>query len=159
MVSWSCRGTSTTHEGASFLTLLNSIASLTPRARLKLARLVVEVLCNAIAWFAARGVTVERVLTDNGGCYRLHPWRETCTKLGITHKRTRPYRPQTNGKIKRFYRTLAEGWAFKKLYPSKADRLAAQPGSIHFYNHHRPHSAIGKQPPITRLNNLTGHHN
>lgn len=116
----------------------------------------VEVLRNAIAWFAARGVTVERVLTDNGGCYRSHLWRDTCTELGIKHKRTRPYRPQTNGKIERFHRTLAQGWAFKKFYPSQADRLAALPGWIHFYNHHRPHSAIGKAAPITRLNNLPG---
>ena len=77
----------------------------------------VEVLRNAIAWFAARGVTVEQVLTDNGGCYRSHLWRDTCTELGITHKRTRPYRPQTNAKIERLHHTLAQGGAFKKLYP------------------------------------------
>ena len=67
------------------------------------------VLRNAVAWFADRGVTVERVLSDNGGCYRSHLWRDTCAELGITHKRTRPYRPQTNGKIERFHRTLADG--------------------------------------------------
>lgn len=114
----------------------------------------VEVLRNAIAWFAARGITVERVLTDNGGCYRSHLWRDTCTELGIKHKRTRPYRPQTNGKIERFHRTLAQGWAFKKFDPSKADRLAALPGWIHTYTHHRPHSACSNHPPITRLTNL-----
>ena len=118
----------------------------------------VEVLRNAVAWFAERGVTIERVLTDNGGCYRSHLWRETCHELGIVHKRTRPYRPQTNGKIERFHRTLAEGWAFTKFYSSDAQRLAALPGWVHTYNHHRPHSAIGKQPPITRLDNLAGHH-
>jgi transposase InsO family protein len=118
-----------------------------------------EVLRNAVAWFAARGVTVQRVLTDNGGCYRSFLWRDTCAELGITPKRTRPYRPQTNGKIERFHRTLVEGWAFKKFYNSESARLAALPAWVHRYNHHRPHSAIGKHSPITRLNNLAGHHN
>jgi transposase InsO family protein len=116
------------------------------------------VLRNAVAWFAVRGVTVRRVLSDNGSAYRSYLWRETCTELGITPKRTRPYRPQTNGKIERFHRTLADGWAFKTFYPSEADRLAALPGWVHQYNHHRPHSAIGKVAPITRLDNLAGHH-
>jgi transposase InsO family protein len=116
------------------------------------------VLRNAVAWFADRGVTVHRVLSDNGSCYRSHLWRDTCADLGVTPKRTRPYRPQTNGKIERFHRTLAEGWAFKKFYNSESARLAALPAWIHEYNHHRPHSAIGKCSPITRLNNLAGHH-
>ena len=83
----------------------------------------------------------------------------TCAELGITAKKTRPYRPQTNGKIERFHRTLAEGWAFKKFYNSESARLAALPAWVHQYNHHRPHSAIGKRSPITRLDNLAGHHN
>ena len=107
-----------------------------------------EVLRNAVAWFADRGVTVQRVLSDNGSCYKSHLWRETCADLGITPKRTRPYRPQTNGKIERFHRTLAEGWAFKKFYNSESARLAALPAWVHEYNHHRPHSAIGKCSPI-----------
>ena len=86
----------------------------------------------------------QRVLSDNGGCYRSHLWRDTCAELGITPKRTRPYRPQTNGKIERFHRTLADGWAFKKFYNSESARLAALPAWLHQYNHHRPHSAIGK---------------
>ena len=118
----------------------------------------VAVLNRAVAWFAARGVTIERVLSDNGSCYKSNHWRTTCTDLGITPKKTRPYRPQTNGKIERFHRTLAEGWAFKKFYNTESARLAALPAWIHQYNHHRPHSAIGKVPPITRLDNLTGHH-
>jgi transposase InsO family protein len=117
-----------------------------------------DVLRNAVAWFADRGVTVQRVLSDNGSCYKSHLWRETCDDLGIIPKKTRPYRPQTNGKIERFHRTLAEGWAFKKFYNSESARLAALPAWIHEYNHHRPHSAIGKHSPITRLNNLAGHH-
>ena len=117
-----------------------------------------DVLRNAVAWFAERGVAVERVLSDNGSCYRSYLWRDTCAELGITPKRTRPYRPQTNGKIERFHRTLAEGWAFKKFYNSESARLAALPAWVHQYNHHRPHSAIGKAAPITRLDNLAGHH-
>ena len=117
-----------------------------------------EVLRNAVAWFADRGVTVARVLSDNGSCYRSNLWSQTCNELGITPKRTRPYRPQTNGKIERFHRTLAEGWAFKKFYNSESARLAALPAWVHDYNHHRPHSAIGKTAPITRLTNLAGHH-
>jgi transposase InsO family protein len=117
-----------------------------------------EVLRNAVTWFAERGVTVQRVLTDNGGCYRSFLWRDTCAELGVVAKRTRPYRPQTNGKIERFHRTLVEGWAFKKFYNSDSARLAALPAWVHEYNHHRPHSAIGKRSPITRLDNLAGHH-
>lgn len=116
------------------------------------------VLRNAVAWFAERGVTVQRVLSDNGSCYKSHLWADTCAELGISVKKTRPYRPQTNGKIERFHRTLAEGWAFKKFYNSESARLAALPAWIHEYNHHRPHTAIGKASPITRLNNLAGHH-
>jgi transposase InsO family protein len=113
------------------------------------------VLRRAVAWFAARGVVVERILTDNGSAYRSYLWRDTCAELGITPKRTRPYRPQTNGKIERFHRTLADGWAFKKLYNTESARRAALPAWIHQYNHHRPHTALGKSAPITRLTNLT----
>ena len=116
------------------------------------------VLRHAVAWFADRGVVVQRVLSDNGGCYRSYLWRETCDELSITPKRTRPYRPQTNGKLERFHRTLADGWAFKKFYNSESARRAALPAWLHEYNHHRPHSAIGGAYPITRLNNLAGHH-
>ena len=122
------------------------------------AATAVAVLKRAVSWFAARGVAVERVLSDNGSAYKSHLWRDTCADLGITPKKTRPYRPQTNGKIERFHRTLAEGWAFKKFYNSESARLAALPAWIHEYNHHRPHSAIGKAAPITRLDNLAGHH-
>ena len=121
------------------------------------AETAVAVLERAVAWFADRGVRVERVLSDNGSCYRSLAWRDTCAALGITPKRTRPYRPQTNGKIERFHRTLADGWAYARLYNSDAERRAALPHWIHFYNHHRIHSAIGGTP-ISRLNNLPGHH-
>jgi hypothetical protein len=117
-----------------------------------------KVLRNAVAWFAARGVVVERVLSDNGSAYKAHLWHDTCAELGIAVKKTRPYRPQTNGKIERFHRTMAEGWAFKKFYNSESARRAALPAWIHEYNHHRPHTAIGKATPVTRLDNLAGHH-
>jgi transposase InsO family protein len=117
------------------------------------------VLRRAVAWFADRGVTTRRVLSDNGSAYKSHLWRDTCTELGITVKKTRPYRPQTNGKIERFHRTLADGWAFVKLYSTEKARRAALPAFLHDYNHHRPHTAIGGVSPITRLNNLTEHHN
>lgn len=118
----------------------------------------VGVLRRATTWFAARGVIVERVLSDNGACYRSFAWRDTCAELGIVHKRTRPYRPQTNGKIERFHRTLGDGWAYARLYESTQQRNTALPGWLHFYNHHRAHSAIGGTPPVTRLTNLPGHH-
>jgi transposase InsO family protein len=122
------------------------------------AATAISVLRRAVAWFADHGVTVERVLSDNGSCYRAHAWREACTSLGITPKKTRPYRPQTNGKIERFHRTLADGWAYARHYHSDTERREALPGWLHSYNQHRPHSAIGGQPPITRLTNLPGHH-
>lgn len=122
------------------------------------AATAIEVLQRAVAWFADHGVTVERVLSDNGSAYRSHAWREACAALGITAKRTRPYRPQTNGKIERFHRTLADGWAYARLYKSTEERNAALPHWLHSYNHHRPHPAIGGRPPLTRLTNLPGHH-
>jgi transposase InsO family protein len=114
------------------------------------------VLGRAVSWFAARGVTVESVLSDNGGCYRSHAWRDACAQLGIKHRRTRPYRPQTNGKIERFHRTMAAEWAFSRHYQSERSRRSALPGWLHTYNYHRQHSAIGKTAPITRLTNLPG---
>jgi transposase InsO family protein len=121
------------------------------------AATAVGVLQRAVAWFAQYGISVERVLSDNGACYRSNAWRETCAVLNLKHKRTRPYRPQTNGKLERFHRTLADGWAYARRYNSETERRAALPGWLHFYNHHRTHTAIGG-PPTSRLNNLPGHH-
>jgi transposase InsO family protein len=114
------------------------------------------VLRNAVAWFAARGVTVERVLSDNGSAYKSHAWREACTELGIQPKKTRPYRPQTNGKVERFHRTMTDGWALRRFYSSEHARRKALPAWLHHYNHHRPHTATGGRPPVTRLINLPG---
>lgn len=114
------------------------------------------VLRRAVVWYAARGVLIERVLSDNGSAYKSHLWRDTCAELGIKPKKTRPYRPQTNGKIERFHRTLADGWAFGRFYSTENARRNALPAWLHEYNHHRPHTAIGTRPPITRLTNLPG---
>jgi transposase InsO family protein len=114
------------------------------------------VLRNAVAWFAARGITTQRVLSDNGSPYVSFRWRDTCAELGIKHTRTRPRRPQTNGKIERFHRTLADGWGYARCYSSEAERRDALPAWLHEYNHHRPHTACGNKPPITRLTNLPG---
>ncbi len=109
------------------------------------AATAVGVLRRAVSWFAARGVTVERVPSDNGGCCRSHLWKQACTELAVTHKRTRPYRPRTNGKFERFRRTMAAGWDFARHYQSEIARRAA--GWLHTYNHHRQHSAIGRIVP------------
>ncbi|WNM37247.1 IS481 family transposase [Micromonospora halotolerans] len=123
------------------------------------AATAIDVLRNAVAWFAARGITVERVLSDNGSAYKSFAWRDACTELGIRPKKTRPYRPQTNGKVERFHRTLTDGWAIARFYNSEQARRKALPAFLHHYNHHRPHSAIGGLPPITRLTNVPGQHN
>ena len=120
------------------------------------ATTAIAVLRRAVAWFTARGVRTERVLTDNGSAYRSHAWTAACAELGIRPRRTRPYRPQTNGKIERFHRTLADGWAFRRLFVSESARRKALPGWLHEYNHPRPHTAIGRRPPISRLTNLSG---
>lgn len=120
------------------------------------AATAVGVLRRATSWYAAHGVRVERVLSDNGSAYRSHAWRDACAELGITPKKTRPYRPQTNGKIERFHRTLADEWAIGRVYTSEHSRRAALPAWLHHYNHIRLHTAIGKVPPITRLTNVPG---
>ena len=114
------------------------------------------VLRRAVAWFDARGVTARRVITDNGGCYRSRDWAAACAELGITVKKTRPYRPQTNGKVERFNRTMTAEWAFAQLFISETARRSAFPACLHTYNHHRPHTGIGGHPPISRLTNLPG---
>lgn len=119
----------------------------------------IGVLRRAVSWFKARGVSIERVLSDNGSAYKSHAWRDACIELGIKAKKTRPYRPQTNGKIERFHRTLGDGWVFRRFYPTESARRAALPAWLHEYNHHRPHTAIGGHPPISRLTNLSGQYN
>jgi transposase InsO family protein len=113
-------------------------------------------LRRAIDFYRRHGVTVERVMTDNGSAYISALHAIACRTLGIRHLRTRPRRPQTNGKAERFIRTMLAGWAYGALYGSERERTAALDGWLWTYNHRRRHSAIGRQPPITRLNNLLG---
>ncbi len=98
------------------------------------------------------------MLTDNGSCYRSRQWREQLTAAGIVHKRTRPYRPQTNGKVERLNRTLLTEWAYARVFTSGQQRTAALPQWLHTYNHHRAHTALGGRAPISRVNNLPGHY-
>jgi transposase InsO family protein len=123
------------------------------------ATTAVGFLGRAIRFFGSYGITVERVLTDNGSPYRSVIHALACRALGIRHLRTRPRRPQTNGKAERLIRTMLGGWAYGALYSSSRERTAALDGWLYRYNHHRRHRAIGRQPPITRLNNLLGTYN
>ncbi len=111
-------------------------------------------LRRAVAFFARYGITVERVLTDNGSCYRAVLHAIACRQLGIRHLRTRPHRPQTNGKAERFIRTMLDGWAYGPVYGSSRERTQALDGWLWHYNHRRRHSALGHQPPLSRTNLL-----
>ncbi len=111
---------------------------------------------RANAFFTSCGITVERVLTDNGSCYKSFLWRDTLTAAGITCKHTRPYRPQTNGKVERFNRTLADEWAYARPYTTETERREAFGPWLHTYNHHRGHTALAGKPPASRVPNLTG---
>ena len=111
---------------------------------------------RALAWFADRGVTAQAVLTDNGSAYRSADFARACLAAGIRHRRTRPYRPQTNGKVERFNRTLLEEWAYVRVYRSEQARTAALARWLHHYNHHRGHTALGGLPPVSRVTNLPG---
>ena len=119
------------------------------------ATTVVAFLGRAVAFFARHGMPVEQLLTDNGPGYRSLVHAIACRVLGIRHLRTRPYRPQTNGKAERFIRTLLGGWAYGALYRNSNERTAALDGWLWYYNHQRRHSALGHQPPIARLNERT----
>ena len=120
------------------------------------ATTAVAFLRRAVAFFERHGMTVEELITDNGAPYLSAVHAIACRLLGIRHLRTRPRRPQTNGKAERFIRTMLDGWAYGAIYRSSQERTAALDGWLWRYNHHRPHSAIGRQPPTTRLNNLLG---
>jgi transposase InsO family protein len=120
------------------------------------ATTAVSFLRRAVEFFERHGVEVQRVLTDNGSPYRSAVHAIACSALGIRHVRTRPRRPQTNGKAERFIRTLLGGWAYGAIYGSSRERTAALDGWLWHYNHRRRHAALGHQPPITRLNNLIG---
>jgi len=109
-------------------------------------------LRRAIAFYRRYGIRVERVLTDNGARYRAITHALACRRLKLKHLRTRPYRPQTNGKAERFIRTMLAGWAYGAIYASSHERTAALDGWLWHYNHRRQHSALGHQPPLSRTN-------
>jgi transposase InsO family protein len=118
------------------------------------ATTAVGFLRRAVAFFARYGIRVERLLTDNGSAYRATIHALACRTLGIRHQRSRPYRPQTNGKAERFIRTLLAGWAYGAIYRSSPERTTALDGWLWHYNHRRKHAAIGRQPPVNRTNLL-----
>lgn len=111
---------------------------------------------NAIAAFETLGVRIQRVMTDNGSCYRSRTFGKVLAEAGISHKRTRPYRPQTNGKVERFNRILQEEWAYAKAYSSETERQACYQDFIEHYNHHRPHTALKGASPASRVTNQPG---
>jgi len=113
-------------------------------------------LGRAIAWFAERGVSVERVMTDNGSPYVSAVHAKACRDLGIRHLRTQPYRPRTNGKAERFIQTMLREWAYGRLYGSSAERCHQLPGWLDRYNYRRKHGSLGHRPPVARLNELQG---
>jgi transposase InsO family protein len=120
------------------------------------AATAVGFLRRALAFYRRHGITVERVMTDNGSPYVSAVHAIACRALRVRHLRTRPRRPQTNGKAERFIRTMLGGWAYGAIYRDSRERTAALDGWLWTYNHHRRHAGIGRQPPIARLNNLLG---
>ncbi len=113
---------------------------------------------RAVAWYADHGIHVERVLSDNAKAYHSHTWCETCERLEIGRRYTRPYSPWTNGKAEALIKTLLREWAYRFTYPTSHHRARALPGYLRWYNRRRPHSSIGGQPPISRVSHLRGHY-
>jgi len=111
----------------------------------------VTFLKAAVAYYASLGVTVERVMTDNGSCYKSFAFQKACRRLGLKHIRTKPYTPKTNGKAERFIQTSLREWAYACAYNTSKERAAELPRWLHRYNWHRPHGSIGSMPPISRL--------
>ena len=118
----------------------------------------VAFLRRAVAFFAAHGITVQRVMTDNGSAYRAHQHGIACHKLGLKHLFTRPYRPRTNGKAERFIKTLTERWAHGRLYANSAERTAALDAWLYHYNFIRPHGSLSHKPPGSRLTKAPGNY-
>ena len=118
----------------------------------------VAFLRRAVAWYAEHGITIERVLSDNGNGYRSFAWRDACAELNIQRRYTRTRRPQTNGKAEALVKTLLHEWAYRFPYPSSAHRAQALPGYLRWYNQHRPHSSLGGRPPISRVSQVCGSH-
>jgi transposase InsO family protein len=108
-------------------------------------------LARAVNWFAERGITIQRVMSDNGAPYVSQAWATWCADHGIRHLRTRPYRPRTNGKAERFIQTMLREWAYAATYQNADHRAACLAPWLDYYNHKRPHSALGHKPPASRL--------
>jgi transposase InsO family protein len=125
-------------------------------------RNAIAFLKAAIAYYAGLGITVERVMTDNGPCYKSKAFARACKSLGLKHIRTKPYTPKTNGKAERFIQTVLREWAYARTYNTSLERAAELPKWLHRYNWHRPHGSIGSVPPISRCplagNNLLRFH-
>jgi len=118
-------------------------------------------LLQVLRYFRSLGIRFERLLTDNGSCYRSRRFKQLCQRLGIKHIRTKPYTPRTNGKAERFIQTALREWAYARSYESSDQRLEHLPWWLHQYNWHRPHASLAYQPPVSRLqslNNLVGLH-
>lgn len=119
-------------------------------------------LLQAVRYYHGLGIRFERVMTDNGACYRSHSFRRLCARLGLKHLRTKPYTPRTNGKAERFIQTSLREWANARCYDSSEQRARHLPAWLHHYNWHRPHSSLNYKPPISRaplpLNNVLGLH-
>ena len=115
-------------------------------------------MSRALRWFSDLGITIERVMTDNGSCYRSRDFRDVLSSAGVAHKRTRPYRPQTNGKVERFNLTLKSEWAYAAVYRSNQARLDDLSDWLHRYNHHRAHLAHDGEAPMSAVNNVCGKH-
>jgi transposase InsO family protein len=112
---------------------------------------------RAVTWYADHGIAVQRVLSDNAKAYHSHAWLATCARLAIARRYTRPYRPRTNGKAERLIQTLLGEWAYARPYPSSSHRARALDGYLRWYNRQRPHTALGRRPPISRVSHLCGH--
>ena len=151
------------HQGGGYLAIHSAVDAHTRLAYSEILGAENAIDCTAFlgrahAWFADHGVTIERLLTDGGPGYKSDAWRDLCAELGVAHSRIRPYRPQTNGKVERFNRTLADEWAYVRAYRSEAERCRRFDRWLHDYNHHRGHTALNGLAPIQAVNNQAGHH-
>jgi transposase InsO family protein len=122
------------------------------------AKAAIGFLRRAVAWFAERGIRIERVMTDNGSAYVAHAYRQALRELGLRQIRTQPYRPRTNGKAERFIQTLLNEWAYARVYGNSPERTAQLAPWLTRYNYRRPHGSLGHQPPATRINNPVGNY-
>src|SRR5262249_13807897 len=115
-------------------------------------------LARALAWYRDHGIEAQRILTDNGAGYRANAVAALCRSWNLRHCFTRPYTPRTTGKAERFIQPSLRSWVYARPYSSSLQRLEALPQWLHYYNHHRPHRALGRLPPASRVNNLVDTH-